>query len=80
MSADTHTFEYNGQEFTCSFKAKFLVEVANGTSSYTLERGGFPDPFSAVEFYDELAVTGNKKKRLTMIDAGKRTVVARHPK
>jgi hypothetical protein len=75
MSAN-HTFEHGGKTYTCSLKAKFLVETANGTSSYTLERG-FSDPIAATEFYDELAASGNKKKRLTMIDCGKRTVLSR---
>lgn len=71
-----HVFQCNDQTYKCSLKAKFLVESANGTSSYTLERG-FGNPFEAVKFYEELHSGGSKKKRLTMIDAGKRTVVAR---
>lgn len=66
----------DGVERECSPKAKFVVETANGTSSYTLERG-FSDPVAAVRFYEELAVSGNKKKRLTMADNGKRTVLSR---
>ncbi len=71
-----HTFQCEGKEHTCTTKAKFLVETANGTSSYTLERG-FSDPNEAVSFYSELASGGTKKKRLTMIDLKKRTVLAR---
>lgn len=70
------TFLVAGREHTCSRKARFLVETANGTSSYTLERG-FGDPAAAVQFYDELGAGGTKRKRLTMIDGGKRTVLAR---
>lgn len=77
---DLHTFSYNGKQYTMSAKAKFLVETANGTSSYTLERGFAAVPDQAIEFYDSLSASGNKKKRLTMVDNGQRTVVARHPK
>lgn len=70
------TFVLAGREHTCSRKAKFLVETANGTSSYTLERG-FGDPAAAIQFYDELAARGTKRKRLTMVDEGNRTVLAR---
>ena len=64
-------------EFTGgSTRARYLVEVANGTSSYTLTRG-FSLVAEAVLFYRELAVGANQRKRLTMIDQGKRTVVAR---
>lgn len=70
------TFVVAGKEHTCSRKAKFLVETANGTSSYTLDRG-FGDPAAAVQFYEELASGGTKKKRLTMVDGGRRTVLAR---
>ncbi len=71
-----YVFQCEGKEHKCSLKAKFLVETANGTSSYTLDRG-FSDPFDAVTFYTDLASGGTKKKRLTMIDGGKRTVLAR---
>ena len=71
-----NTFECEGKEHTCTTKARFFVEMANGTSSYTLDRG-FSDPVEAVSFYSELASGGTKKKRLTMIDGGKRTVLAR---
>lgn len=71
------TFTAFGREHRCSSKARFLVESANGTSSYTLERGFGCEPDAAVQFYDDLAAGGNKKKRLTMIDGGKRTVLAR---
>lgn len=70
-------FACAGKGHTCSRKAKFLVETANGTSSYTLERGFGADPAAAVAFYDEIMMGGSKKKRLTMIDGGKRTVLAR---
>jgi len=69
-------FECEGKAYRCTVKARFLVEVANGTSSYTLERG-FSAPSVAVRFYGELAVGANQKKRLTMIDEKKRTVLAR---
>jgi len=69
-------FQCEGKEQTCTQKARFLVETANGTSSYTLERG-FGDPFDAVIYYTEFASGGTKKKRLTMVDGGKRTVIAR---
>jgi hypothetical protein len=77
---DLHTFSYNGKDYTISKRAKFLVETANGTSSYTLERGFAAVPDQAIEFYDSIAAGGNKKKRLTLVDNGQRTVVARHPK
>lgn len=70
-------FVCGGKNYTCSLKAKFLVEIANGTSSYTLERGFGADPVVALSFYDELVVGVTQKKRLTMVDAGKRTVLAR---
>ncbi len=70
-------FVFNGKSHLCSAKAKFLVESANGTSSYTLDRGFGPDPKAAIQFYEELPAGGNRKKRLTMIDGGKRTVLAR---
>lgn len=74
------TFEYAGKKHTISTKAKFLVETANGTSSYTLERGFAAAPDQAIEFYDSVAVAGTKKKRLTLVDNGQRTIIARHPK
>ena len=74
--ANTFEFECEGKAHRCTVKAKFLVETAHGTSSYTLERG-FGDPFAAVKFYGELGCGGNQKKRLTMVDLGKRTVLAR---
>lgn len=74
------TFEYAGKKHTISTKAKFLVETANGTSSYTLERGFAAEPDQAIEFYNSIPVAGTKKKRLTLVDNGQRTVVARHPK
>lgn len=77
---ELHTFNYNGKDFTMSSRAKFLVETANGTSSYTLERGFAAVPDQAIEFYNSLSAAGNKKKRLTMVDNGQRTVIARHPK
>lgn len=77
---ELYTFEYAGKQHTISKKAKFLVETANGTSSYTLERGFAAMPDQAIEFYDSIAVAGTKKKRLTLIDNGRRTVIARHPK
>jgi hypothetical protein len=70
-------FEFEGKFYTISRKTRFLVESANGTSSYTLERGFGCEPTAAVQFYNELSVGGTKKKRLTMIDGGKRTVIAR---
>lgn len=76
MTSPTRVFLCEGKQHTSTMKAKFLVEIANGTSSYTLERG-FGDPFEAVTFYGELACGGNQKKRLTMIDEKKRTVLAR---
>jgi hypothetical protein len=76
VSSPARTFACEGKEHTCSTKARFLVESANGTSSYTLDRG-FGDPVEAVRFYGELPAGGNKKKRLTMIDEKKRTVLAR---
>lgn len=69
-------FTCEDKVYLCSTKAKFLVETANGSSSYTLERG-FSQPSEAVQFYSELVVGGSKKKRLTMIDAGKSLVLAR---
>lgn len=77
--SDRHTFERGGRTHSCSLTARFLVETANGTSSYTLERGGFSSPWEAMEYYDAVAVVGSKRKRLTMIDRGKRTVLARSP-
>lgn len=77
---DRITFTFAGKDFTISKRAKFLVETANGTSSYTLERGFAAVPDQAIEFYDSVAVAGTKKKRLTMVDNGQRTVIARHPK
>ena len=76
MASPIHVFQCEGKQYTCTTKAKFLVETANGTSSYTLDRG-FNDPEAAVSFYNELAAGGTKKKRLTMIDLQKRTVLAR---
>jgi hypothetical protein len=73
-------FTYDGKCFTCHPKSKFLIETANGTSSYTLERGFGPTPAEALEFYDGVAAGGNKKKRLTLVTDGKRVVVARHPR
>jgi hypothetical protein len=70
-------FTVGGQEHACTAKARFLVETANGTSSYTLERGFGANPEQAVAFYEDLAVVGNKRKRLTMVDEGRRTVIAR---
>jgi hypothetical protein len=69
-------FECEGKFYLCSTRAKFLVESANGSSSYTLERG-FSQPSEAVQFYNELPVGDTQKKRLTMSDSGKRTVLAR---
>jgi len=71
-----HVFVVGEAKHKCSLQAKFLIETANGTSSYTLDRG-FGDPFEAVKFYNELNVGSNQKKRLTMIDNGKRTIVTR---
>jgi hypothetical protein len=70
-------FTYAGKNYLCSSKAKFLVESANGTSSYTLDRGFGANPEEAIRFYDELPVGGSRKKRLTMVDSGKRTIIAR---
>jgi len=72
----TTDFVCAGKSYTCSAKAKFLLEEANGTSSYTLVRG-FSNPHEAVTFYNEHPAGGTKKKRLTMSDGGKRTVIAR---
>jgi len=74
---DLYAFDYGGKTYMLSSKAKFLVETANGTSSYTLERGFGCEPEAAVKFYTDLASGGTKKKRLTLIDGGQRTVVAR---
>lgn len=74
---DLYEFDYGGKKYTITHKTKFLVETANGTSSYTLERGFGCEPDAAVRFYDELPAGGSRKKRLTMIDGGKRTVIAR---
>ncbi len=74
---DLYSFSYRGKTHTVSHKAKFLVETANGKSSYTLERGFGCEPDAAVQFYEDLAATGNKKKRLTLVDGGQRTVLAR---
>ncbi len=74
---DDVTFTYGGKDYTASRRVKFLIETANGTSSYTLDRGFGADPKAAIQFYDELAAPGNRKKRLTMIDNGKRTVLSR---
>lgn len=73
-------FTHDGKRFTCYPNSKFLVETANGTSSYTLDRGFGPTPELALEHYNALAASGTKKKRLTLITNGKRVVVARHPK
>lgn len=72
-----YTFTHEGQAYTVSRRARFLVETANGTSSYTLERGFGCEPEAALRLYSELASGGNKKKRLTMIDGGKMVVIAR---
>lgn len=69
-------FQCEGKDHTCSTKAKFFVEMANGTSSYTLCRG-YAASAEAVTAYAELACGANQKKRLTMVDLGKRTVLAR---
>lgn len=74
---DNVTFTYGGKDYNVSRRVKFLIETANGTSSYTLDRGFGADPQAAIQFYDELAATGNRKKRLTMVDNGKRTVLSR---
>jgi len=76
MLSPIHVFKCEGKSYACTRKAKFLVETAFGTSSYTLDRG-FGDPEEAVTFYNEIPVGGTKKKRLTMIDCGERTVIAR---
>lgn len=73
-------FTYDGKCYTCYPDSKFLVESANGTSSYTLERGFAAVPEQAIEFYNSLPASGTKKKRLTLVAKGKRIVVARHPK
>jgi hypothetical protein len=73
-------FTYDGKCYTCYPNSKFLVETANGTSSYTLDRGFGPTPEQALEHYNAVASGGTKKKRLTLITNGKRVVVARHPK
>jgi len=72
---DVH-FQCEGKFTSCSKKAKFLVEIANGSSSYTLERG-FGDPNEAVTFYGELGCGPNQKKRLTMVDGKTVTILAR---
>lgn len=76
MLSFTHVFQCEGKSYACTRKAKFLVETTFGTSSYTLDRG-FGNPEEAVTFYSEISVGGTKKKRLTMIDCGVRTVIAR---
>ena len=73
-------FKYGDAVFAFTKNSKFLIETANGTSSYTLERGFGPTPAEALEFYDGVVAGGNKKKRLTLVTDGKRVVVARHPK
>lgn len=80
MSEGEIRFAFLEREHSCSRRARFLVETANGTSSYTLERGFGCQPEEAVSFYLELAVSGSRRKRLTMYDEGRRTVVARHPR
>ncbi len=71
-----HIFLCEGTQHKCTLKARFFVEMANGTSSYTLCRG-YGDPTEAVTAYAELECGGNQRKRLTMVDLGKRTVIAR---
>ena len=73
---NTLNFTCEGQEWCCTNRAKFLVESANGSSSYSLERG-FGAPDEAVKFYAELGCGANQKKRLIMVDEGKRTMLAR---
>lgn len=79
VTSPVHIFQCEGKQYTCTTKARFLVETANGTSSYTLERGFSAAEIDAcLEFYDcVVPIPGSRKKRLTMIDAGKRTVVGR---
>jgi len=73
---DNTTFTCDGRTITCSGKARFLLEVANGTSSYTLVRG-FNNPDEAIKVYSEMSLPPGKRKRLTMFDAAKRTLLAR---
>lgn len=75
--ADPIDFTHDGKCFTAQPGCKFLIETANGTSSYTLDRGFGYQPVEALQFYEELAVGPNQKKRLTMAHNGKRTIVAR---
>jgi len=77
MNDPIRMFLYEGKVHSCSPKAKFLVETANSTSSYTLARGFGCEPNVALQFYEELQVGANQRKRLTVIDGGTRTVLAR---
>ncbi len=73
-------FERGGRRFACSRKARLLLEEANGTSSYTFV-GGYTafsnaEVAKALEAFDGLPLGGSKRKRLTLVDQGKRVVVA----
>ena len=70
-------FTFEGRELSCSRKARFLVEEANGTSSYTLVCGFAAEPDKAIEAYGSVQAGRNKRKRLLMVDDGRRVVVAR---
>lgn len=56
-------------------RSKFLLEVANGTSNYTLVRGFGAECEKACEAFRNLACGPNQRKRLTHVLDGVRTVV-----
>ena len=77
MSDARLEFEREGRPYSCSRKARFLLELANGTSSYQLVLGLGAEPDRALLRYDDLTLTAGQRKRLTMFDEGKRVVIAR---
>lgn len=71
-----------GRQICVSPTARILLEVANGTSSYTLVRGfSGVEAEKALKAYDDFVLEPNQHKRLTAFDdvEGKRvrTVVDR---
>lgn len=58
--------------------ANFLVQVANGSSSYQT-RYCFTDLPQAVEYFNSISIGRDAKKRLLMRDCGKVSTLARAP-
>lgn len=55
----------------------YLVETANGKSSYQLARGFGDQLEKATDYFERLAVRVGQRKRLICVEGGKQTILKR---